>query len=124
MLICLIEGRKTPPIPLPLSLSLFFFWGGGAINILINNIFVHSGHIMFCQIVGIPDMISIFKLFLYYQFFVDKIFVRSGHKMFRQIIGIPMGSNCTPLIVDLFLYCYESQFMDKPKKRPFKALTY
>ena len=30
----------------------------------------------------------------------------------RQIVGIPMGTNCAPLVADLFLYCYERDFMD------------
>lgn len=29
-----------------------------------------------------------------------------------------MGTNCAPLIADLFLYCYESQFMAKLQKDP------
>ena len=44
-------------------------------------------------------------------FLLDNIFVCFGNKVFRQIVGIPMGTNCAPLIADLFLYCYESQFM-------------
>ena len=32
--------------------------------------------------------------------------------MYRQIDGIPMGTNCAPLVADLFLYCYERDFMD------------
>ena len=27
-------------------------------------------------------------------------------------VGIPMGTNCAPLVADLFLYCYERDFMD------------
>ena len=27
------------------------------------------------------------------------------------IVGIPMGSNCAPLVADLFLFCYERDFM-------------
>ena len=37
----------------------------------------------------------------------------------QQIVGIPMGTNCAPLIADLFLYCYEREFMStlqKPKR--------
>lgn len=44
-------------------------------------------------------------------FLLDNIFVRFGDKVYRQIIGIPMGTNCAPLIADLFLFCYESEFM-------------
>ena len=28
-----------------------------------------------------------------------------------QIVGIPMGTNCAPLVADLFLFCYERDFM-------------
>ena len=31
---------------------------------------------------------------------------------FHQVIGIPMGTNCVPLLADLFLYSYESEFLD------------
>ena len=34
-----------------------------------------------------------------------------GSKLYRQIVGIPMGTNCAPLIADLFLFCYERAFM-------------
>ena len=27
------------------------------------------------------------------------------------MVGIPMGTNCAPLIADLFLFCYERDFM-------------
>ena len=32
-------------------------------------------------------------------------------KLYRQILGIPMGTNCAPLVADLFLFCYERDFM-------------
>lgn len=44
-------------------------------------------------------------------FLLDNIYVRYGDTIFRQIIGIPMGTNCAPLVADLFLYCYERDFM-------------
>ena len=36
---------------------------------------------------------------------------RFGSKLYRQIVGIPMGTNCAPLVADLFLFCYERDFM-------------
>ena len=39
------------------------------------------------------------------------IFIRLGSKSYRQIVGIPMGTNCAPLVADLFLFCYEREFM-------------
>jgi hypothetical protein len=31
----------------------------------------------------------------------------------QYIIGIPMGTNCAPLLADLFSYSYESEFLQK-----------
>ena len=42
----------------------------------------------------------------------DNICIRFGTKLYRQIVGIPMGTNCAPLVADLFLYCYERDFID------------
>ena len=44
-------------------------------------------------------------------FLLDNIFIRFGTKMYRQVVGIPMGTNCAPLVADLFLFCYERDFM-------------
>ena len=44
-------------------------------------------------------------------FLLDNIFIRFDNIVYRQVVGIPMGTNCAPLLADLFLYCYESQFM-------------
>ena len=44
-------------------------------------------------------------------FLLDNIYIRFGTKLFRQIVGIPMGTNCTPLMADLFLFCYERDYM-------------
>ena len=38
------------------------------------------------------------------------IYIRFGTKLCRQIVGIPMGTNCAPLVADLFLFCYERDF--------------
>ena len=44
-------------------------------------------------------------------FLSDNIYIRSGSKLERQIVGIPMGTNRAPLVADLFLFCYEKDFM-------------
>ena len=44
-------------------------------------------------------------------FLLDNIYIRFGSKLYRQIVGIPMGTNCAPLVADLFLFCYERHFM-------------
>ena len=43
---------------------------------------------------------------------MDNIFVRFGTKLYRQVVGIPMGTNCAPLVADLFLFCYKRDFID------------
>ena len=35
-------------------------------------------------------------------YLLDNIFIRFGSKLYRQIVGIPMGTNCAPLVADLF----------------------
>jgi hypothetical protein len=47
------------------------------------------------------------------EFLIDKIFVSLGGTLFQQVVGIPMGTNCAPLLADLFLYSYESEFLQK-----------
>ena len=47
------------------------------------------------------------------EFLVDNIYVRFGGQLFRQTVGIPMGTNCAPLLADLFFYSYENEFLDK-----------
>ena len=42
------------------------------------------------------------------EFLVDNIFVVSGGKVFQQIVDIPMGSNCAPLLDDIFMNSYEA----------------
>ena len=45
------------------------------------------------------------------EFLIDNIFVECGGLIFQQVIGIPMGTNCAPLLADLFLYSYEAEFI-------------
>ena len=44
-------------------------------------------------------------------YLLDNIYIRFSTKLYRQIVGIPMGTNCAPLVADLFLFCYERNFM-------------
>ena len=40
-------------------------------------------------------------------FRLDNIYIRFGTKLYRQIVDIPMGTNCSPLVAGLLLYCYD-----------------
>ena len=44
-------------------------------------------------------------------FLLDNYIIRFGTKLYRQVVGIPIGTYCAPLVADLFLFCYEWDFM-------------
>ena len=47
---------------------------------------------------------------------MDNIFIRFGSRLYRQNCRyhISMGTNSDPLVVDLFLFCYEKYFILSP----------
>ena len=57
------------------------------------------------------------------EFLVDNIYVRFGGQLFRQMVAIRMGTNCAPLLADLFLYSYENEFLDKLIKEGKRKLA-
>ena len=56
-------------------------------------------------------------------FLIDNIFVTFGGCVFQQTVGIPMGTNCAPLLADLFLYYYEADFMQELLRKKDKKLA-
>ena len=56
-------------------------------------------------------------------FLIDNIFVQFGGCLFCQVIVIPMGTNCAPLLADLFLYSYENEFLDNMIKSGHRRLV-
>ena len=57
------------------------------------------------------------------KFLVDNIYVRFRGQLFRHMVGIPVGTNCAPLLADLFLYSYEKDFLDTPIKKGKRKLA-
>ena len=51
-----------------------------------------------------------------FTFLMENIYVQFDDMVYQQIVGIPMGTSCAPLIADLFLYCYERDFMSDLQK--------
>ena len=47
-----------------------------------------------------------------FEFLIDNIYVKFGDDIFQQTLGIPMGTDCAPVLADLFLYTYEYDFLD------------
>ena len=44
-------------------------------------------------------------------YLLHNFYIRFAYKLYIQIVGIPMGTNCVHLVADLFLFCYERDFM-------------
>ena len=58
-----------------------------------------------------------------FSFLMENLYVQFDGMVYQQIVGIPMGTNCAPLIADLFLYCYEMDFMsDLQKSKRFDLI--
>ena len=57
------------------------------------------------------------------EFLIDNIFVQFGGCLFHQVIGILMGTNCAPLLADLFLFSYDSEFLDNMIKGGHRRLA-
>ena len=49
------------------------------------------------------------------EFPVDNIYLDVGGKVFQQIVGTLMGTNCAPILADIFLYSYEAQLRKAPR---------
>ena len=56
-------------------------------------------------------------------FLIDNIFVTFGGRVFQQTVGIPMGTDCVPLLVDLFLYNYDAEFIQELLRKKDKKLA-
>ena len=60
------------------------------------------------------------------EFLIDNKFAMFGGRVFQQTVGIPMGTNCAPLLADLFLNSHEADCVHGlPKKlaRSFNFAT-
>ena len=57
------------------------------------------------------------------EFLVDNVYPRFGGQLFQQMVSILMGTNCAPLLADLFLYSYENELLDKLIKEGKRKLA-
>jgi hypothetical protein len=57
------------------------------------------------------------------EFLIDNIFAMFGGRVFQQTVRLPMGTNCVPLLADLFLYSYEADFIQGLLKKNEKKLA-
>ena len=57
------------------------------------------------------------------EFLIDNIFVIFGGRVFQQTVGMPMGTNCAPVLANLFLYQYEADFIQGASQESEKRLA-
>jgi hypothetical protein len=58
-------------------------------------------------------------------FLVDNVYVVFGDQVLQQSVGIRMGTNCAPFLADLFLYSYQTEFVQKlSRDTPSKVLPF
>ena len=50
------------------------------------------------------------------RFPLDSSFIKFGNDIYKQVTGIPMGANYALFVADLFLFCYEGEFMKNRSK--------
>ena len=46
-------------------------------------------------------------------FLVSNTFLLVGNTIYRQTVGIPMGTNCAPVLANLFLFFYENAYISR-----------
>ena len=46
------------------------------------------------------------------EYLIDNVYVSVGNGVYRQCAGIPMGTDCAPLLANLFLFYYEYRYMN------------
>ena len=47
------------------------------------------------------------------EYLIENIYVSIGNSVYRQCVGIPMGTDCAPLLANLFLFYYEYKYIIK-----------
>ena len=55
--------------------------------------------------------ITVSQLLDMVNYLVDNVYISVGNKVFRQCIGIPMGTDCAPLLANLYLFHFEYKYM-------------
>ena len=57
------------------------------------------------------DSVSEQQLVDMVNYLIEHIFIKVGPKCFRQVVGIPMGTDCGPLLANLYLFSREYQWL-------------
>jgi len=83
-----------------------------------------KGHILLCKKQSdSTNMLSEADIINMLEFVIDNIFAMFDGRVLQQTVGIHMGTHCPPLHADLFLYSYETDFIQGLLKKNEKKLT-
>ena len=55
------------------------------------------------------------------EYLIDNIYVCIGNRVFRQLIGIPIGTDCAPLLGNLYPFYFEHKSMKNLMKGNLKC---
>ena len=59
------------------------------------------------------------KLMEYIKFLVDNVYISVGNRIYKQTVGIPMGTDCAPMLANLFLFSYEYAYTKEMLKTDY-----
>ena len=45
------------------------------------------------------------------RYIIENIYIKFRGKVYKQNIGVPMGCDCAPFLANLYLFCYEYQYI-------------
>ena len=72
---------------------------------------------------GGDNMYTADNIYKIIEFLIDNIFVQFRGCLFHQVIGIPMGTNCPPLLAELFRFLCENEYLDNIIRNGHKRLA-
>jgi hypothetical protein len=91
---------------------------------LVQLCFAKKGEILLCKKHSdSPKMFSETDSINMLESLIDNIFVFFGGRFLQQRVGIPQCTNCAPLLAELFLYSYETDFIQGLLRKNEKKLA-
>ena len=71
----------------------------------------NNGKVVWSDVPSTRQSLTEDRLISYVEYLIDNIYVNVGNGVYRQCVGIPMGTDCAPLLANLFLFFYEYRYM-------------
>ena len=81
----------------------------------------NNGKVAWSDVPSTRQSLTEDKLISHVEYLIDNIYVSVGNRIYRQCVGIPMGTDCAPLLANLFLFFYEYRYMKSIKSNILMA---